>query len=206
MAEANKYINQYRIESTRLKGYDYGSNGGYFVTIETHQMNHYLGEVVQTCHGTSPVPIENGESKEDHITPITNIHVAEETHHGASILLSPIGQVVHENWLNIPKHFPFVRLDKFVIMPNHIHGILFFNKPSKQNWESNKFKSTKGTLGMVMNLYKGSVKSYAKNNNIEFSWHPRYYDSIIRSDRDLNNIRNYIRNNPINWIKKESKK
>lgn len=127
MAEANKYLNQYRIETTRLKRYDYGATGGYFVTNKTHQMKHYLGEVVKTCHGTSLLPSDDGKFMIDKLQ-ITNTPVAPETRHGASILLSPIGHAVHEFWLDIPKHFTFVTLDAFQIMPNHVHGILFSKK------------------------------------------------------------------------------
>lgn len=60
----------------------------------------------------------------------------------------------------------------------------------------------KGSLGTIMNLYKGAVAKYAKDNIIEFRWHPRYYDSVIRGDNDLLNLRNYIQQNPTNWLKK----
>ena len=44
---------------------------------------------------------------------------------------SLIGNIANEYWQQIPLHFPFIELDEFIIMPNHLHGILFFNKPDK---------------------------------------------------------------------------
>ena len=58
-----------------------------------------------------------------------------------SVRLSPIGKIAQKYWLEIPKHFPFVKLDKFIIMPNHIHGIIIINK----NVETQYFVSPKNT-------------------------------------------------------------
>ncbi|MBI4650145.1 hypothetical protein HY745_02450, partial [Candidatus Desantisbacteria bacterium] len=79
------FKNQYRIKSTRLSNWDYSSNGYYFITICTHNREHYFGEI--------------GE-------------------------ITTIGKIAQKYWLEIPNHFPFVILNEFVIMPNHIHGIL----------------------------------------------------------------------------------
>ena len=120
--------------------------------------------------------------------------------------LSKIGLKAKENWKAIPEHFPFVQLDKFQIMPNHIHGILILGENKTRKYESNSFKSQAGTLGTIINLFKGSITKYANLNNIEFKWHPRYHDTIIRTDQALFNIRNYIQNNPQKWWEKYGRK
>ncbi|SDI57123.1 hypothetical protein ACRQ5D_12105 [Mucilaginibacter sp. P25] len=97
-----KYQNKYRTSSPRLAGWDYGAHGLYFVTICTLNRVPYFGDIL---------PNENNE---------------------ALFLQSSImGEFAHINWLKIPEINPFVELDEFVVMPDHLHGILFFNKPDK---------------------------------------------------------------------------
>ncbi len=102
------------------------------------------------------------------------------------VTLTPLGQIAQACWLQIPEHFD-VELDEFVIMPNHIHGIIALEKPSKP-------------LGTIINGYKGAVTRGARANGFaDFAWQPRYYDHIIRNDRALCGIREYISNNPPKW-------
>lgn len=171
--EDDKYKNRYRIQSARLNGWDYGSHGLYFVTICTKDRISYFGEI------KNPVV---------------------ETKNFASLQTSEIGNVAHNNWLDIPKHFPFVELDEYIVMPNHIHGIIFINKPYKLDWQPNKFGAQSQNLGSIIRGYKVSVKKYATLNNIEFAWQPRYYDRVIRDEKEYINVREYIYNNPNNWL------
>ena len=172
-----KFQNKYRIPSARLKGYDYGANGAYFVTINTKHRLHYFGKIV----------------RDDAYSP-------------AYLQSTPIGKIAHEYWTEIPKHYPFVELDEFTVMPNHIHGILFFNKPDKTDWTPNKFGVQSQNLGSVMRAFKSSVKRYANDNHIEFIWQSRFHDNIIKDEEALNNIRRYIANNPDNWANDEMNK
>ncbi|HNF28553.1 MAG TPA: hypothetical protein PKV80_29075, partial [Leptospiraceae bacterium] len=84
------YKNKFRIESARLKAWDYSTPGCYFITICTKNREPYFGK------------IEDGE-----------------------MYLSDIGAIAENFWKEIPKHFPNIQLDESVIMPDHIHGILF---------------------------------------------------------------------------------
>jgi putative transposase len=201
---SEKFLNTFSTKSHRLAGYDYGSNGAYFVTIKTHKMQNYFGEIVQTSHGTSQHSALLSIKKEELERSNKTFPPNAETRLGASGRLSKIGMIAKENWEAIPQHFPFVRLDVFEIMPNHIHGILILKKNERKKSSSNDISSQTGTLGTIVNLYKGSITTYAKNNNIEFKWHPRYHDIIIRNEEALNNIRNYIQNNPAKWLEKYS--
>ena len=110
----DKYKNKYRIPTNRMQDYDYGSNGCYHVTICTKNREHYFGEIV--------VETDNVETRR-------NV----ETRLIASLRATEIGKIAEKFWLDIPNHFPFVILDQFVIMPNHIHGILIFNKNDDMN-------------------------------------------------------------------------
>lgn len=171
MLVADKYQNKYRIETTRLRGYDYGAHGSYFVTICCKDRLHYFGEI-------------------DNDVDAGNIPYLHQT---------TIGRIASEYWIQIPRHYPFVELDEFVVMPNHIHGILFFNKPDKQDWVPNKFGVQSQNLAAVIRGYKSSVKRFANLNNIEFAWQNRFYDSIIRDANSLKRIQDYIIANPSKW-------
>jgi len=166
-----KFRNKYRISSARLTGWDYGSHGLYFVTICTKDRGGYFGEIADV-----------------------------ETKGIASLQVSEIGAVAQDSWLRIPQFHPYVELDEFVIMPDHIHGILFINKPGKETWELNKFGSQSKNLASIIRGYKSSIKKYSTLNDIEFCWQPGYYDRVIRNDLEHSRIRNYIYDNPQNWM------
>lgn len=114
-------------------------------------------------------------------------------------------------WTEIHKHFPFVTFDEYVIIPNHIHGILKITKPNSvgtQNFASlrgdnykNKFGPQSKNISSIIRGFKIGVKKYATTNNINFAWQPRFYDHIIRDNNALERIRQYIINNPKKWEK-----
>ncbi len=160
------YNNRYRIESTRLKEWDYSANGYYSITICTDKRIYYFGD------------IKNG-----------------------GMVLSAVGQMAYKYWHEIPYHFPFVMLDAFIIMPNHIHGIIIINKADYKYKECNfgKFSPQVKNMASIIRGYKIGVTKYAANNNLSFKWQPRYYDNIIRDRYHLNNVREYIKNNPKKW-------
>jgi len=155
----DRFKSKYRISPARLSHWDYGSHGLYYITICTKDREHYFGEIV---------------SEQDVET--NNI----ETQNIASLRQTCIGEIAYNNWLDIPNHFSFVELDEFVVMPNHIHGIIFINKPDKIDWQKNKFGSQSQNLASIIRGFKVSVKAYSTTNGIEFSWQPRYYDHVIR--------------------------
>ncbi len=128
--------------------------------------------------------------------------------------LSEIGEMANKYWLEIPNHFPFVKLGAFVIMPNHVHGIVIIDKKNNdgfgvlvdtQNFaylpqqKQNKFGPQSQNLASIIRGYKIGVTKYANNNNIGFAWQSRYYDHIIRDNISFSNIENYIINNPKKW-------
>jgi len=172
-----KYKNKYRSDTTRLKNHDYGSDNWYFVTICTHDREHYFGRIVGT-QNFAPLQC-------------------------ASLQPTPIGKIARQYWMEIPNHFPFVVLDEFVIMPDHIHGLIYFNKPDHayRIQHPNQFGPQSQNLASVIRGYKTGVKKYATINNISFTWQSRYHDRVVRTSRELKTIRSYIQNNPGNWIK-----
>jgi putative transposase len=174
-----KYRNKYRVSSARLEGWDYGSHGLYFVTICTKDRIRYFGEI------EDDIGFEAQRS---------------ETQSIASLRMTEIGKIAYDNWGSIPTFHPYVELDDFVIMPDHMHGILFINKPDKISWEINKFGAQSKNLASILRGYKSSVKTYATTNNIEFTWQSRYYDRVIRNEKEYLNIKGYIQDNPDQWF------
>ena len=115
----NLYHRKYRIDSARLFDYDYASNGMYFVIICTHNREPYFGEI------TPPVETKDVASPPDRM----GLADVQKPQHIAALQPNPIGQVAINCWYAIPDHFPFVVLDTFQLMPNHLHGVLWICKP-----------------------------------------------------------------------------
>ncbi len=181
------YNNKYRIDSSRLKKWDYRSEGIYFITICTQYMD--------------PVFVYIDNSK---------------------MILSEIGIIVDNYWCDIPKHFQSIELDEYIVMPNHIHGIIIippietlrrdihpetiktmFEIPQKiiLNQFMSKISPKKGSISVIIRSYK-SICTNAINkecNSGKFKWQTRFYDYVIRTENDLIRIRKYIKNNPAKW-------
>jgi putative transposase len=173
-----KHITTYRNDSTRLKNRDYGAPGNYFITICTQNRENYFGNV----EWVRPVGTQNFASLQ--VVPVQ---------------LTPIGKIAHEYWFEIPNHFPFIVLDEFVIMPNHVHGILLIYKPGYRDHKPNVFAPQSQNLPSVVRGYKAATKKYATTNGLEFSWQPGYHERILRLD-ELDACRKYIQNNPKKWM------
>ncbi|HBK71216.1 MAG TPA: hypothetical protein DDZ39_06105 [Flavobacteriaceae bacterium] len=128
--------------------------------------------------------------------------------------LTEIGKMAEKYWHEIPEHFPFVKLGKFVVMPNHMHGIIIIDKMDDapamvetQNFASlrttasskNKFGPQSKNLASIVRGYKIGVTKNARKINANFGWQSRFHDHIIRNNKSFNNISNYIINNPKKW-------
>ena len=162
--------------SIRLKHYDYSGNGYYFVTICTKNFQCWLGDVV------------NGKMK-----------------------LSNIGEIVKKCWMETPQHFDNVFLDVFVVMPNHFHGIVVIenecNAPCRGvacNAPTNVSPKPK-SLPTIIRSFKSAVTNWCNKHDFShFQWHRNYYEHVIRTEHELNSIREYIINNPLQWESDEN--
>lgn len=124
------------------------------------------------------------------------------------VRLSPIGEVACSFWEEIPTHFPNVTLDEYIIMPNHVHGIIII-RSTPDTVETQYTASLQhlsqlvlspGSLSAIVRSYKSAVTRWTGQNGFpNFAWQPRFYDHIIRDEPSLNRIRAYIRNNPSTW-------
>ncbi len=155
--------------SIRLPKYDYSQSGAYFVTICTQNRKCFFGQIL------------NNEMQ-----------------------LNDDGMFVSKCWHEIPRHFPHATLDEFVIMPNHIHGIIILenktvganNHSPLHNWP----KGTSKTIGSMIRGFKiGATKGLREKYPEMNLWQRNYYEHVIRNENDLNQTRQYVINNPLNW-------
>ncbi|MFC6096659.1 transposase [Flavobacterium qiangtangense] len=109
--------------------------------------------------------------------------------------LSDIGKLAVQFWLEIPNHFQSVELGNFVVMPNHVHGILIINS----NLRSQKEQFSASTISTMVGSYKSIVTKMSRQKNTDFGWQSRFHDHIIRNSESYERIQNYIENNPANW-------
>jgi REP element-mobilizing transposase RayT len=171
--------------SIRIKGYDYALPGAYFVTLLCSGRSCYFGEIVE------------GKTRQ-----------------------TKIGNLVHQCWMRIPNYFDCVRLDEFILMPNHLHGIIFIYDSLGKGEAFAKFNSNihdsisanasplrqigtqPGSLEAIIQNFKSvstrlvNTKHFKPGHKI---WQRNYYERIIRNERELNAIRQYILDNPLNW-------
>ncbi len=121
------------------------------------------------------------------------------------MVLNKIGILVSECWQEIPQHFSNVKLDEFIIMPNHLHGIIvIINRSGEACLAPTPIpvKSKKDTLGSIVGSFKSSVTKQAKKFPLLVKgilWQRGYYEHIIRNDEELKRVREYIATNPIRW-------
>lgn len=141
---------------------------------------------------------------------------------GDNVLLTESGRIAKECWYTIPTHFDSVTLDEFIIMPNHVHGILTFEESvwagsprptaaGKDTYGVSMRSRAKGaetaplrhpTLGQVVAYFKYQstkrINADRRTPDMKF-WQPNYYEHIIRNEVDLNEKRRYIELHPLKW-------
>ena len=167
--------------SIRLKGYDYSQLGAYFLTICTQNRECLFGDII------------NGE-----------------------MISNEAGRTVKMVWNEIPSCYPSINVDAFVVMPNHVHGIIFIvgagpracpdSGQSRADGQPQGVAPTMSLPDVVHRFKTMTTKRYTdgvkQNGWSRFEgklWQRNYYEHIIRDERELNRIREYIVNNPAQW-------
>ena len=178
-----------------MKDYDYSQPGGYFITICVQDRRCLFGEII------------NDEMK-----------------------MNEVGNIVQEEWYRSSEIRPNVELDEFVVMPNHIHGIVILHDyddycgGTTNGIQTNCYgrgtlqraptdgahpptferfgKPTSNSIPTIVRLFKSATTK--RVNELRHTsgmplWERNYYEHIIRGEKDLNAIRKYILNNPIQW-------
>lgn len=119
--------------------------------------------------------------------------------------LNQLGKIAHNEWLDLPKRFPQITLKEFVIMQDHMHGIIFINERLQKKIDSN---SAAPTLGVVIGAYKSLVNHHClklfkrHDQTMGKLWHRNYHERIIRNELSYYFISAYIINNPRVWEEK----
>jgi putative transposase len=160
-------------KSIRWKEHDYGSEGAYFVTICTSMRKLFFGEIM------------NGQMN-----------------------LSDMGVIADQCWKEIPGHFDDAQLDEYVIMPNHVHEIVMITdavwtrhavSPHCTEPERKFGPLPSKSLHTIIGSYKSAVTKMIHQKRYAFGWQARFHDHIIRSEKELNRIREYIHYDPVKW-------
>jgi REP element-mobilizing transposase RayT len=124
--------------------------------------------------------------------------------HNDEMQLNKYGHLVAECWQNIPQHFPNTELDSYIIMPNHLHGIIWINVGAQHAapLPAPDTDPSQQALGIIVRSFKSAVTksiNLLRNTPGASVWQRNYYEHIIRNDGDLKAIRACIVNNPARW-------
>ena len=115
----------------------------------------------------------------------------------AEMRLSVAGSMVQSVWTSLPERFPDLQLDLFVVMPNHLHGLLLLTQQMRERPEK---KALRPTVSRMVDLFKGAAASRIRATVArDFAWQRSFYDAIVRNPQMLEDIRHYIVNNPACW-------
>jgi len=120
-------------------------------------------------------------------------------------LLSPRGVVVREEWLRTAEIRRGVQLDNFVIMPNHLHGILVLSGSSFTHGSVTRAGCTfrrPGSLGSIVAAFKQAVTIRLRRlgESSRQIWQRNYFERVIRNEAELFRLRRYISENPRRWV------
>jgi putative transposase len=134
--------------------------------------------------------------------------------------MNEYGRIAHEEWLKTEELRSNLRLDRFVVMPNHIHGIVIITSHTNSKGKNDicrgaarcaptgepSGKPTAGSLSAIVRAFKSAVTK--RINDMRRTpgaplWQRNYYEHIIRNDGELNGTRKYVNDNPKNWEQDE---
>ena len=158
-----------RRRSIRLPHYDYAQRGVYFITLCVQHRRSLFGDVID-----------------------------------GSMVLKNLGESVATEWRRTSEIRPNIVVDEFVVMPNHLHGLIVMEplRRGVSHTPGGKFRSPAQTVGAIVRGFKGSTTRLI--NELQGTpgvmlWQRNYYEHIVRHDRELQRIREYIANNPAQW-------
>lgn len=115
--------------------------------------------------------------------------------------LNQVGVIAEETWESIPLHFPNIKLDSFIVMPNHFHGIIQIKETGAGSTSTGSTKNQ--PLGVVIGSFKSAVTKRVHGLGLlvhERIWQRNYHEHIIRDELDYHRILDYIEQNPVNWL------
>ena len=172
----------HRRRSIRLRHYDYTQPGAYFVTVCTQHRECVFGEIVD-----------------------------------GKMRLNDIGRMIYHVWCELPQYYAGINIDEFVVMPNHFHGIIMIvgaGPRARPHADAGQPRGVAPTMSLpdVVHRFKSLTTTRYRQGVIQNQWPPfsrklwqrNYYERVIRDDAELNEIRQYVVNNPANWLEDEN--
>ena len=137
----------------------------------------------------------------------------------SQMYMTPQGEIASTIWFTLPQRFPGIELDSFVVMPNHVHGILVrterFPPSTREATTQNKTVNRQSNMKLyrtspyrsqmlneIVRTFKGATSYYVRCSDESmkgFGWHREFFERIIRNTRELDALREYIQNNPAKW-------
>ena len=126
----------------------------------------------------------------------------------ARVELSPLGEIVRECWVAIPEHFASAQIKEFVVMPNHLHGIIAlkvgaryivpFDRTARR---TESFQTpTKGTIPTIVRAFKAAVTRTARERLREGDiWQRNYFERVLRDGQEYADASRYVLENPTKW-------
>jgi len=127
-----------------------------------------------------------------------------------NVILSPLGEIVRNCWVQIPEHFPAAMINEYVIMPNHLHGIIALGvgaryivpcDPAARIREQFQ-KPTRGTIPTIVRTFKAAVTRSARGVlkiRDQMIWQSNYFERALRDGKEVSLAKRYIVENPARW-------
>ena len=116
------------------------------------------------------------------------------------MILNQYGEIIEKCYLDLINHYPNCLLDEFIIMPNHVHAVIVIRNMNESVGNGFKPFPTKHSLSEIIRGFKTfSSRRIHELGLHSFKWQKSFYDQIIRTEYSLFKIRQYIRDNPLNW-------
>lgn len=168
-------------KSIRISNYDYSKEGMYFITICTQNRECILSEIV----GAGPVSAQKNKNN-------------------LALKLTQLGIMINQTYLNLEEEYNTIKLHNYIIMPNHIHAIIeICNRtdtgPAPTLADIICAYKTRTTYLCARGVKLGIYKPFNKR-----LWQRNYYEHVIRNEKELYKINEYIMNNPYNWKNDEN--
>jgi REP element-mobilizing transposase RayT len=186
---AEKFRNKYRVPSARLQNWDYGTDGAYFITICTKEMECFFGEVIEKEMNLNSVGLLAEKywieiAKQFPYAELGNFQIMPNHTHGILIIdKSPVSD--HDQGDPVQTRFIASQLNQ---VEPAIGGCTGENNPMLAE-----------NISRIIRWYKGRCSYEIRKINPNFGWHSRFHDHIIRNSESFERIQNYIEENPSKW-------
>ena len=199
--DMEKYLNKYRIPSARMQGYDYGQNGAYFITICTHNREHYFGSIADQEMQLNELGVlaeKYWHEIPQHFPFVQLGHFVAMPNHVHGVLLidkpdaTPTDAPVETLHCNV---FP----TKNNVFPPKCNVSTDQCNRTTRNEQMSQMSPHAGSVSAIIRSYKSIVSKHARHIHATFAWQTRFHDHIIRNGVSYDRIQQYILTNPQHW-------